>query len=114
MEFDPQIHAIGEILDPTSETIQGQSLTVQEILIKFSQGVLPPIKFPTYYDEEPDYDSFDPTLSGDFDLSDTDYIEDRISALNESIADIHKKLEEVIPSNANIGSTEPKLPEGGV
>ena len=64
-----------------SETIQGQSLTVTEVLIRYSWYV-PDIQFPTYYDEIEDFDADDPTLRPDFDLSDTDNIQEYIDYLS--------------------------------
>ena len=80
-DYDPSINK-GEIIEQESETIQGQSLTVTEVLTRFSRGTLPNIQFPTYYDgEDPDFDADDPTLRPDFDLSDTDNIQEYIDYL---------------------------------
>ncbi|MEM3318411.1 MAG: hypothetical protein QXT80_02565, partial [Thermoplasmatales archaeon] len=70
MEYTPMK---GEINNSPSETIEGQSLTINEILIKFTQGTLPNIGLDNYYDtdqnEEIDFDSYDPTLDPAFDLA---------------------------------------------
>jgi len=79
-DYDPTIHK-GEISELESETVQGQSLTVTEVLTRFSRGTLPNIQFPTYYDEIEDFDADDPTLRPDFDLSDTDNIQEYIDYL---------------------------------
>lgn len=64
----------GEINTMPSDTIEGQSLTVNEILIKFTQGTIPNIAFDNYYDsdqnEDIDFDSYDITLNPAFDLAD--------------------------------------------
>lgn len=73
MEYTPKK---GEINNSPSETVQGQSLSVNEILIKFTQGTLGDIVHDHYYDEDPNFDDIDPTLSPDFDLSDTDIYRD--------------------------------------
>ena len=78
--YDPQINK-GDKNELPSETIQGQSLTVTEVLIRFSRGTLPNIQFPVYYDEIEDFDADDPTLRPDFDLSDTDNIQEYIDYL---------------------------------
>lgn len=78
--YDPSINK-GEISEMESETIQGQALSVTEVLIRFSRGTLPDIQFPTYYDEVEDFDADDPTLRPDFDLSDTDNIQEYIDYL---------------------------------
>lgn len=69
----------GEVIDELSETIPGQAYSVNEVLIKFTQGTLGDIGIPTYYDFEDEidvtddiYNSFDPTLSPDFDLTDAE------------------------------------------
>ncbi|MEM3318415.1 MAG: hypothetical protein QXT80_02585, partial [Thermoplasmatales archaeon] len=71
MEYVP---GKGEINNSPSETIEGQSLTINEILIKFTQGTLPNIGLDNYYDtdqnEDIDFDSYDPTLDPAFDLAD--------------------------------------------
>lgn len=78
LEFNPDNYP-GEIIDELSETIPGQAYTVNEVLLKFSQGTLGNIGMPNYYDfnEEIEvnddiFDSFDPTLNPDFDLSDAE------------------------------------------
>lgn len=78
LEFLPEKYP-GEVIDEKSETIPGQAYSVNEVLLKFSQGTLGDIGIPTYYDIEDEIDvtddifnSFDPTLSPDFDLTDAD------------------------------------------
>lgn len=72
----------GDVNELPSETIEGQSLSVNEVLIRFSRGTLPNIQFPTEYDgieSDLTFDMDDPTLRPDFDLSDTDYIHEVIA-----------------------------------
>lgn len=78
LEFDPDKFK-GEVIDEISETIPGQAYSVNEVLLKFTQGTLGDIGIPTYYDFEDEidvtddiYNSFDPTLSPDFDLADAE------------------------------------------
>lgn len=78
LEFLPENYP-GEIIDEISETIPNQASTVSEVLLKFSNGTLGNIGLPNYYDFEEEididddvYDSYDPTLSPDFDLSDAE------------------------------------------
>jgi len=85
--YDPTIHK-GEINEQPSETIEGQALTVTEVLVRFSRGTLPNIQFPTYYDEVEDFDADDPTLRPDFDLSDTDNIQEYINYLTSKKEEI--------------------------
>ena len=86
-DYDPTINQ-GEINEQPSETIEGQALTVTEVLIRFSRGTLPDIQFPTYFDEYEDFDADDPTLRPDFDLSDTDNIQEYIDYLTSKKEEI--------------------------
>lgn len=86
-DYDPSIHK-GEINNEPSQTIEGQALTVTEVLIRYSRGTLPNIQFPTYYDEVEDFDADDPTLRPDFDLSDTDNIQEYIDYLKSKKEEI--------------------------
>lgn len=78
----------GEINNLPSETIEGQSLTVNEILIKFTQGTLPNLVFDNYYDsdqnEDIDFDSYDPTLDPAFDLADATQLQFESEQLKEN------------------------------
>lgn len=78
LEFDPDKFK-GEVIDELSETVPGQALSVREVLIKFTNGTLGDIGMPTYYDYEDDveinddvFDSYNPLLSPDFDLTDAE------------------------------------------
>ena len=108
--YDPSINK-GEINNQKSETIQGQSLTVTEVLIRYSRGTLPNIQFPTYYDEVEDFDADDPTLRPDFDLSDTDNIQEYIEYLQAK----QKQIEADTPVNGNaVLDSEPTPQAEGV
>jgi hypothetical protein len=78
LEFDPE-NFKGEVIDELSETVPGQALSVKEVLIKFTNGTLGDIGLPTYYDYEEEidindevFDSYNPLLSPDFDLTDAE------------------------------------------
>lgn len=103
--YNPATHK-GEINTQTSETIQGQALTVTEVLIRFSRGTLPDIKFPTYYDEVEDFDADDPTLRPDFDLSDTDNIQEYIDYLQSK----KDKIEADSPEEGTVVLDSEKTP----
>ena len=104
--YDPTIHK-GEKSDLPGETIQGQSLTVSEVLIRFSRGTLPNIQFPTYYDEVDDFDADDPTLRPDFDLSDTDNIQEYIDYLHSK----KQEIESETPVQGSDVLVEPSTPQ---
>ena len=71
-----------EIHDGLSETVEGQSLPVNEILIRFQRGTLDmPIAKRIYYDNVDEFIT-DPTEASDFDLADATILRDR---LNEAI-----------------------------
>lgn len=108
-DYDPTIN-IGEINEQESETIQGQSLTVTEVLTRFSRGTLPNIQFPTYYDEFEDFDADDPTLRPDFDLSDTDNIQEYIDYLSIKKQEI--ETETPVEGTAVLGQSTSTTPEG--
>lgn len=64
----------GEINTTESETIPNQAFTVTEVLLRFSQGTLPNIQQPVYYDDTDDFDNIDPTQNPAFDLVDAENI----------------------------------------
>jgi len=104
--YDPTIHK-GEINEQPSETIEGQALTVTEVLTRFSRGTLPNIQFPTYFDEVEDFDADDPTLRPDFDLSDTDNIQEYIDYLTAKKAEIQADT----PVSGDAVLAEPSTPQ---
>ena len=72
-----------EIHEGISETVEGQSLPVNEILIRFQRGTLDmPISKRIYYDNVDDFIA-DPTEATDFDLADATMLRDD---LNNAIA----------------------------
>ena len=72
-----------EIHDGITETVEGQSLPVNEILIRFQRGTLDmPIAKQIYYDNVDDFVT-DPTEASDFDLADATMLRDN---LNNAIA----------------------------
>lgn len=109
MEYIP---LTGEINNSPSETIQGQSLTVNEILIKFSQGTLPNIVLDYYFDtdqdEEIDFDSIDPTLDPSFDLADATILQNQ--AEYERMRAKQKEDETEIPYTEDTGLEELETP----
>lgn len=73
-----------EIHEGLSETIEGQSLPVRDILIKFRNGTLDTnIGKQVFYDNLQDFIT-DPTLSPDFDLADATMLQ---ANLNQIIAE---------------------------
>lgn len=99
----------GDVNELASETVPNDALSVSDILLRFSRGTLPNISFPTYYDgEDPDFDEADPTLSPDFDLSDTDAIQERIAYLQRILNE--SSVQDT--GNAVLDETSAAPPEG--
>lgn len=70
-----------EIHEGLSETIEGQSIPVRDILIKFRNGTLDTnIGKQVFYDNLQDFIT-DPTLSPDFDLADATMLQANLSQL---------------------------------
>jgi hypothetical protein len=63
----PHVHekVIGE-----SETIPDQSYSIEEIISRFTGGIMPTVNNRIFYDDDPDFDSIDPTMRPDYDLVD--------------------------------------------
>lgn len=96
LEFNPENYK-GEIIDEISETIPGQASTVSEVLLKFSNGTLGDIGLPTHYDYEEEieinddvYNSFNPLLNPDFDLTDAEAYLRHQKAQKELESDLNK------------------------
>ena len=70
-----------EIHEGLSETIEGQSIPIRDILIKFRNGTLDTnIGKQVFYDNLEDFIT-DPTLSPDFDLADATMLQANLSQL---------------------------------
>lgn len=62
---------VGEINKEPSLTVPNQSLSVRDILQRYTMGaMIPEVSHSVYYDGEEDFDAVDPRLDRDFDLSD--------------------------------------------
>ena len=93
---------VGEINTQESETVPNQAYTVKEVLLKFSQGTLPNIVQPVYYDDTEDFDNIDPTHNPAFDLVDAENILKEINnnkkereekKLNQNSPELKTKIE---------------------
>lgn len=95
------------ILDDVSETIPNQSFSIQEIITRFTGGIMPTITKRVYYDDNADFDSVDPTLRPDYDLTDA---YSRLSELSDEFEQ-RKNKDEPEPTPAPIPETkdEPDL-----
>lgn len=75
-----------------SETIEGQSQPIREILVKFQKGTLEmDIQMPVYYDNIEDFNATDPTLSPDYDIVDA---QNDLTKLRQQIAEKNALLEQ--------------------
>lgn len=74
LEYKPNDRSF-EHVSGKSETIPDQSMSVREIIKKFTQGTLPDIGKSIYYELDAgseDFDEYDVTESPDFDLTDVE------------------------------------------
>lgn len=68
-----------------SETIEGQSQPIRDIIVKFQRGTLEmDIQMPVYYDNIDDFNAVDPTLRPDYDITDA---QSDLIALRQTIAE---------------------------
>lgn len=74
----------GEINNEPSETVPNQSFTVGEVLLRFSNGTLPNIVQPVYYDDNDDFDNVDITQDPAFDLVDAENYKNYLATKKES------------------------------
>ena len=84
----------GEINFTESETVPNQAFTVSEILLRFSQGTLPNIAQPVYYDDMDDFDNIDPIQNPAFDLVDAENI---LNEINNNLKEREKNKQQNSP-----------------
>ncbi len=69
-----------------SETVQGEAYTVQELLNRHVQGLMPPVGLTPLYDhDEPTHDDYVGMRKPDFDLTDIDEIKAKVKDANQKI-----------------------------
>jgi hypothetical protein len=88
--FDPAFEVCFEsVSDEPSMTVPDQSLTVSEILDRYTRGLAPPIARDPIYDdrENLDFDDVDPVDRPDFDLSDVSEHRLRLESLSNQLKD---------------------------
>nr|QJB21679.1 MAG: hypothetical protein [Microvirus sp.] len=96
----------GEVNNLPSMTVSNQSLSVRDIIERFTVGaLLPQHHRPSYYDGLDDFDADDDTLRPDFDLSDVTMQSEEIKAALE--AERIRKKEERSNSKQSEESDEP-------
>ncbi|AXH74474.1 MAG: hypothetical protein [Microviridae sp.] len=66
------------------ECIQGQAFTIREIIERFSRGARLEIAHNQIFDGEEDFDNYDVTRDGSFELADASELSAEISARNEA------------------------------
>lgn len=74
-----------------SETIPDQSISVKELLLKFTQGIEPVGRNPVYMSEDMSLDDVDLSKVGQYDLFDKDQL---LVELKQRVLDSRKKLRE--------------------
>lgn len=90
-----------------SETIPDQSYSIEEIITRFTGGIMPTVNNRVFYDDDPDFDSIDPTMSPDYDLVDALADMDALSKQFEA-----RKKEDDQPAELEQPETQ-KAPENG-
>lgn len=53
-----------------SLTLPDDSYSVEDLLRRYANGIMPPVGRNVYFEDDPDFDNIDPTLDPSFDLSD--------------------------------------------
>ena len=95
-----------EVNNLPSETIPDKSYTIQELLYKFTQGVLPDVSVNENYDENYDDDVlFDQVESdvynGNFDLSDIDGERNHLNGISRNEGVLNKQGASVAKADAD-------------
>ena len=68
--YDYNASHVHEKVIGESETITDQSYSIEEIITRFTGGIMPTVNTRIFYDDDPDFDSVDPTMRPDYDLVD--------------------------------------------
>ena len=98
----PHVH---EKVTGESETIPEQSYSIEEIITRFTGGIMPTVNNRVFYDDDPDFDSVDPTMRPDYDLVDALADMDALSKQFEA-----RKKEDDTPAELEQPETQ-KAPE---
>ena len=94
LNFQPTEDEVRVVPYPPSLTIPDQSLTIREIIDRFSRGQDLNVMHSVYYDGEEgevDFDHIDPTLDPAYDLSDVTADLQRIEENNLRLKDLTEK-----------------------
>lgn len=95
-----------KIINTVSETIPNQSLTVTEVLQRFTNGTLPNIVQPVFHTDEDDFDNYDITDNPAFDLVDADNYINYIITKQEQIKNESNKKTKKTLTTENTKSDE--------
>ena len=60
--YDHNASYIHEKVIGESETIPDQSYSIEEIINRFTGGIMPTVNNRVFHDDDPDFDSVDPTM----------------------------------------------------
>lgn len=100
-KYDPARH--GENPEGASLTQPDLAFTIQDLLDRFTRGSMPPIVKQGFFEENPTFDSFDPTRSGAFDLADA--VEEKMF-LDARIKDRQKQYEEKVKAKQELAKKQ--------
>jgi len=82
-KFEPT----GEKNNKPSQTVQGEAYTIQELLKKHANGIMPPVGLDPLYDhDEPTFEDDLTLRKPDLDLTDIEDIKNKVSKANETRA----------------------------
>ncbi len=74
-----------------SQTVEGESYTIQELIKRHVNGLMPPVGLTPLYDhDEPTHDDYIGMRKPDFDLTDIDEIKNKVKDANEKISKAQK------------------------
>jgi hypothetical protein len=112
--FDPALPVCSEpVQTEPSMTVPDQSLTVSQLLDRYTRGLAPPIAHDPLYDdrEDLDFDDVNPAERPDFDLSDLTEHRLRMESLSNQVQDeirskSKKKKEEEQPPPPAVPASE--------
>ncbi len=87
-----KIHgATSETNNGKSDTVQGEAYTIQELIKRHTNGLMPPVGLTPLYDhEEPTHEDSTILRKPDFDLTDIDEVRNTIKETNKKLSNAQK------------------------
>lgn len=76
--------SVGTTITEPSKTVKGESMTIKELLVRFSNGMPLTQKTPVYFDE-PDLEKINRFFRPDVDLTDLAQLNDHVNFLKSAV-----------------------------